>query len=993
MAPENIPITPSNDHHEEEGVVSDQKKKSEKRRIVITEVDIEKEAMDAAEAKMTADKSELKGFKGFCKKIWKHNLAFEYYRQKELIKARKAIQDSGNLYVAEKGDKTDHNDAMKAVVDRFTNEYEEEMIHTEAGEKKKVLSDDAPGEQNLKLKIQAMIGRYAKGEINDEQFSKEKDILFQDDVKKIKGEGGKNVVEKGKMYASNLLEIAKEVRQAVEHGEALNNLDLDFEVIVGKANVGVRTENNFSPVDKVIDKIQKSKLGMVFANETAIALGVAGLYSVLVKGSVSTAQKLSKLLGPLGLGISAGVGGAVAGVREGKRVQEERTQHSRDMAKGKSFEKNAERRTEMEEYRHETKGAGELVENLEKSLGLLDEKDEKSIKAVLAHLNEIEARISLSDQKSIDLIQYSDAKKIEQERMQLDLVRAKAKVELRKINGGNIKNVKGENVPLKKYLEGIKDARIDDFSKEKTTKDEAFHKFRQKKMTGAFVKGALIGAGVGVAVQEGMAFFGGSSEGLLSAKEAFAANGAPEVHHYTALGSLKHLYRYMMGDLPRMNASQMHEEVFGNTHFKLPVGVDFHKNANGSFDLLRNGNPIAKGLTLDQHGELTQSAKDILHQENILDTTSSTKIAGTLTAKDYADSHQKDFHHVDKDLWYDNNTPKPVFDKNELKLQWGGEKGTGIDKNGDFIFNIKHMKPDGSFHDKFSADAQDAMKSGELKILLSLSEDTQGQVHEIPINANGDVIINAKSEIGKILFENNNGSAVFKGKFAEVAEMMKGDGKDLAEHARILATHEGEGIPPIIDPQEISTTILNPLAENADDWPYAIPVLGRRPLERTRNPETPEPTPLPPEIISGSESGYEGSGTEGDRQKKEKARPSDIMKEFFKDSNVPEDKQRVKTELILNYYRENIKIDDREKFISMLMDFSKWVKIGNFEGATQTNKIDKSLEKNIRTKLKNIRNQKRKEALYSMVASYCAEKRETFEEKDIEWLVMCAKIF
>jgi len=840
MASESIPLTPPN-NHEEEGVVSDQKKKSEKRKIVITEVDIEKEAMDAAEAKMTADKSELKGFRGFCKKIWKHNLAFEYYRQKELIKARKAIQDSGNLYVAEKGDKTDHDDAMKAVVDRFTNEYEEEMIHTEAGEKKKVLSDDAPGEQNLKLKIQAMIGRYAKGEINDEQFSKEKDILFQDDVKKIKGEGGKNVVEKGKMYASNLLEIAKEVRQAVEHGEALNNLDLDFEVIVGKANVGVRTENNFSSVDKVIDKIQKSKLGMVFANETAIALGVAGLYSVLVKGSVSTAQKLSKLLGPLGLGISAGVGGAVAMTREGKRVQEERTQHSRDMAKGKSFEKNAERRTEMEKYRHETKGAGELAENLEKSLGLLDEKDGKSIKAVLAHLNEIEARISLSDQKSIDLIQYSDAKKIEQERMQLDLVRAKAKVELRKINGGNIKNVKGEDVPLKEYLEGIKDARIDDFSKEKTIKDEAFHKFRQKKMTGAFVKGMIVGASMGAVIQEGGAFLGISgSEGLLSTKESFAANGAPEVHHYTALGSLKHLYRYVMGDLPRMNASQMHEEVFGNNHFKLPVGVDFHKNANGSFDLLRNGNPIAKGLTLDQNGHLTNEAHQILKDENILasDSTQQISSGGTKeiihSPKEYVKNHENLFEKIKRGSWADNDTLKP--DKNELKLWWGGEKGTGIDSNGKYVFNMKHMIPTGSSHAGTHWNPEELLKEGKMKLLISLSEDSQNQVVEIPIDANGNAIIDPNSEIGKIAFENVNGHAKFLGRFAEVAVF---DGqKDGVDVFNPLATYGGKGLADwketIVTPgEEISTTILDIPAENTVDWPYAIPVLGRNPLERT----------------------------------------------------------------------------------------------------------------------------------------------------------------
>ncbi|MFZ2975109.1 MAG: hypothetical protein WA055_00585 [Candidatus Moraniibacteriota bacterium] len=855
MASENMPNTSPNNSYGEEGVVSQQKKKKQ---IIIAGVDYEKEAMDAAEARMTANKEDLsgprlfqgedrtskeqiKGIGNVLKKVWKHNLFHEYYRQKELSKARRAIKDSGNLYVAEKGDQTDHDNAMQAIVDRFSSEYEEDMIHSEAGEKKKTLGNESTEEQELKVEIQDIIRKYATGEIDENEFLERKDRLFNRDIPKIKGEGKSSLLEKSNLYASNILEIAKEVRQAVEHGEALNNLDLDFEVIVGKANVGVRTENNFSSVDKVIDKIQKSKLGMVFANETAIALGVASLYSVFVKGSVSTAQKLSKLLGPLGLGISAGVGGAVAGIREGKRVQEERTQHSRDMAKGKSFEKNAERRTEMEKYRHETKGATELTENLEKSLGLLDEKDGKSIRVVLAHLNEIEARISLSDQKSIDLIQYSDAKKIEQERMQLDLVRAKAKVELRKINGGNVKNIKEENVPLKEYLEGIKGARINDFLEEKTIKDEAFHKFRQKKMGGAFVKGALIGAGVGIAVQEGMALLGGNSEGLLSAKEAFAGSGAPEAHHFTAL---EYLRRYVMGDLPRMDASQMHEEVFGNTHFKLPAGVDFHKNANGSFDLLQNGNPIAKGLTLDQNGHLTNEAHQILKDENILTSDSTQQISSGGTKeiihspKEYVKNHENLFEKIKRGSWADNDTLKP--DKNELKLWWGGEKGTGIDSNGKYVFNMKHMIPAGSSHAGTHWNPEELLKEGKMKLLISLSEDSQNQVVEIPIDANGNAIIDPNSEIGKIAFENVNGHAKFLGRFAEVAVF---DGqKDGVDVFNPLATYEGKGLADWkeivkIPGEEISTTILEIPAENTVDWPYAIPVLGRNPLERTRGKE------------------------------------------------------------------------------------------------------------------------------------------------------------
>jgi len=213
MAPENMPYTP-NDSYEEKGVAREQKKKL---KVVIADVDYEDAARDAADASMTADKAELKGFRGFCKKIWKHNILQPYYHNKELAKARRRIQESGNSYVnEEKGDKSDHDNAMKALVERYVSDYDDTYtVHAEAGEKKKILSEEMPEEQDLKSKIQDMIGRYAKGEIDEAQFLKEKDDILQNDVKRIKGNDNENIIEKGNMYATNLLEIANEVRTPV----------------------------------------------------------------------------------------------------------------------------------------------------------------------------------------------------------------------------------------------------------------------------------------------------------------------------------------------------------------------------------------------------------------------------------------------------------------------------------------------------------------------------------------------------------------------------------------------------------------------------------------------------------------------------------------------------------------------------------------------------------------------------------------------------------
>ena len=60
----------------------------EKRKIVIARVDIERQARDVAEEKLLASKGEVKSVRGIFDRIWKQNLAHEYYRQKEISKAK-----------------------------------------------------------------------------------------------------------------------------------------------------------------------------------------------------------------------------------------------------------------------------------------------------------------------------------------------------------------------------------------------------------------------------------------------------------------------------------------------------------------------------------------------------------------------------------------------------------------------------------------------------------------------------------------------------------------------------------------------------------------------------------------------------------------------------------------------------------------------------------------------------------------------------------------
>ncbi len=750
---------------ENQGNLSGQQRDNKKKKIVIAQVDIDQQARDIGEERLLSSKAELKGFGGFLRKVWKHNLAHEFYRQRAIAKAKQEIQQSGNLYVGEKGEKADHENAMNAIVQRLAMEYDDEF--SRGGEEEKNLRDENPEEKNLKKDVQDLIKNFATGKISEKQFNLEKNKLFNVKLDGIKDLKGKDFAKKGSLYADNLLEVAKQIKDNISHNKGLDALDKDFEIVLSKAKAGVDTEANYNNIDKIIEKIQKSAIGKLFGNEVAISLGVSAIYGVAVKGSISAAQKTVKWVAPVvGMAASAGIGGAVAGFRENKRIKDERAQHGREMAKGgKDIEEGSENREEMEKTRHETKDATELSDNLQKALEeLKNQPDEKKFSEVLDKYNEIGFRVAVASRDKIDLISFSDAKKVEEERTNMYKICSETKAYLEENAGKGLANFCHNNKDLEDKIKQGRLAKIENFAKEKAIKDEIFNNIKSRKVKMAVAKGAAIGLAASLVVQEigaATGISGGSRDGL------FNSNGAHPDGQVRSLTLLKACRDYIFGDTPKM------------------------PSANGS---------------------------DVM-QEHIMET------------KNYVENHRDLFSSIKRGVWADNDTLKP--DKNELKMHWGGEKGSGVDANGNYVFNIKHMTHSGSFHGGKHWDPQELMKEGKIKMLISLSKDTQNQVVEIPFDANGNAIIDPNSEIGKLAFENIDGHAKFIGKFAEVAVM--GENKDGIDSANVLATLKGEGI------DGVSYVIPKPEDIPADyeadyeiDTPYVIPIVPHVPMEKLK---------------------------------------------------------------------------------------------------------------------------------------------------------------
>ncbi len=815
--------------------------KGEKIKVVLVNTDEIREdnVRDAAERKLTASKEDMRGFKGFFGKMWKHGMAREYYRQKEISRTRAAMNEHGSIYAGE-GDQAieqrAHEDAMRAIVDRFASEYKE-TVH--AGESRTTLDKKGTeGERKIHEDISTLIKEYAAGTLTDANFKEARTRLLQEVSESQEG------ARKNSSYADNLLEVARQVKLAVDHGTKLEDLDLELDIKLGTAKSAIRTEANYNAADRVIEAIKKTPVGRL-VNEGTLATGVAVAYSVGVwAGRSALSSNVAKILT---FGGSAAVAIGLTGFAENKRIKEDRRQHAREMAQGRSYEEGkSPRREEMDKYIYQMEGAGALTSGLrtlmydESELGnptvrTLSAEDRASLVSKLA---DIEARLSLNETQSIDLVSYSAPTAIERERLDLDLMRAKTRADLEKVF---TKTPDASGKSLAELIEIARTTRINDLTKGEEgieARNKRFNAMKGRRVAKAAAIGAISGLAVGAVVQETGAFFDsyqvGAVERLVRGDAVFNEGG----RHLgaTPAESLRALIEHR---LP-VDHGPLHQVILRDDgRVRLPEGMTITHSDHG-YQLSENGRVLADGLSLTSDGGLDQESIAQLEHRGLIVSASTEQITHTVNAnvapRDYLTQHPNlGQQHVSRDLWFDNDTPAPTFDRNELRLWWGGDHNQGLDANGQYTFSMEHMVRGGSFHSGLNADAQRLMVEGKLRILLSVSQDTQATPIEIPIGPDGSIHIDPDSETGRLLFRTDaNGHAQFLGRFAEVAEVT-GAGQDGTEHVRILATYEGQGVETVPSTTTTTvprtTTIINAPHDYRIDPPPVIPPWGRTPLE------------------------------------------------------------------------------------------------------------------------------------------------------------------
>lgn len=827
---------------------------------------VEGQARDIGDAKMSESKDQLdqNRITKFVRRIWKQNLMEGYYRNKEIQKARKDIIENKNLYHGEAEianqaqNKNSHKEAMDAIVEGFTSEYENEMLRQEERDSREKAG--AP----LNTAIKDLIKKYASTPTMDK-------AAFEEEKKRLINTHNPKYAKENSLYADNLFDIANEVKQAVAQGEKLDQMDFEVDLTFGKARESLNTEGKKTTLDKLFGD---NKFGKAISQNAILAGAVAGAYSLTKALTMNYGKRAAKWFG-FGAGLAAGA--IVEGVKENARVNRERSQNMRENAKGMKFtDPDMERRQEMAKNLYETKNATAIISELDGDLNLIKTGNvsEADMQSAFGRIAELEARIRLGDAQKIDLISYDHYGNVEKDRKKIGQRLGEIKVAIRKETATNPKAFMN-GASYDDYISGRTADQVKVFSEgDIAKKDKIFRGLKTRRIIRKMGQTMLMGAAAGFITQEVGALFT-SRDGVIEggAKSIYnhfsdESNHGADLHkNATALEALR---RNLFGESPRMSTEHMHEAIVGTTHLQLPDGVDIFDNGNGTYDFVRDGVVISNDIPLnfESNGNLSPESIALLNKndiytdfKNIHDPEGKIDGNGAKNPSEWVEQHKGSMHRIHRHFM-GNNTPmvdNPDYpgdprhrfgsDLNELRADWGGVNNTGVTEDGNYAFNVHRMTDDGSFQGDASVAAHKEMVGENLKMLLSVSKDSQQYVFEVDVDKYGNAIVDKNSDIGKMLFTTDaTGHAVYTGAYVEIAHQnVDVTYPDGGEDMDILATHIGDDAAHI--PHDDVPYVKFDIPDDTDyEPPYPIPIIPRRPLERGQYGEY-KPDDLPGKVL------------------------------------------------------------------------------------------------------------------------------------------------
>lgn len=496
------------------------KNEEEKKRLEarLKQIDEELGPLAAINADFTHDKKELahdiaeqqlneeQAKSNLIKRIWKGSIARKYYQKKyerQLLSGERAAGtgDDGKDIMLD----DIIRDRSGSAIRRFVLGATEDMqyIHEKIGKERKDGTYDGEklteADAETTNAVRGAIEKFASAKIPEGGSIEDLKRIFGNDIKRIKAEArdqGQNI---DATMIDNYLEVAVQARQRVEHGIAMDRVMEGFKVFNADVRNNMRTEAHRDNIDKIVNKVESSRFVSVIPAE-ALAMAAGTAWSLIQTGARSAAR----IAAPVG-GIA--VSGVLAGLRERNRVTEDRARMMRDAAvgleydgmsdeeiKGHRAKKRAKYEARIGGTLYDLRSANELTSNIAQAL------DSGDGEAKLRAIAEARVRIGYSDSEQKDLISYSSADRMGDERTNLDMAVIRAE-----------KSLSEEE---KRRLEILKTVVRKEINNDVNENDQDFRKVRAAQAVKQAGKTVLIGSAVFFASQEIMATIDPNKVGL-----------------------------------------------------------------------------------------------------------------------------------------------------------------------------------------------------------------------------------------------------------------------------------------------------------------------------------------------------------------------------------------------------------------------------------------------------------------------------------------------
>lgn len=756
-------------------------------RLRLVTVDQSVDAHRAARAKAQRDMTgELKGA-GFVKRWLKGNALKDIYNQLRKNKALSAIEETGDIYIHESDDAGAREAAILATIDTMASDQDEMRTHGNVGERREVLAEDS----EIAIGMKDFIARRIRGDIASDAELQEEAKLFLDEHRRTHPE---EVFGTGLVEVNNLLATTEAVRVAMEQGEKMEDLIANMSVVSGESRSGARTERT-NIVERLMDKLgNHPAVGALGLAPEAVGLAAAVATAVVRVGSKSVMHAAMLSLAPLTFtGVGFVGSGILAGLRENMRTRDDRAQEAIEGEQGRTPEAGDKRRNQIAKVAYDRMKATDMLEVFD-AINTADLTDQTKLEAAITTLASIEARIDYSEVNGVAVIEHTSAVDMSQERRQLAIARAEAKALINANLTPDMRTALGmdESKILDEVIGERSDAFIETFDKDRTAKDRAFHALQVRRFLKSGSLGVITSAVGAIAGQEILAMASDSRQGLIEQiwqHEATKPINGEE--HRTLLDSMVN-----HGTEHHAPSANFTKGALGGheKNFSFSNDQTLSKAPDGTFTLTDpNGHVIAEHLAENPNGSLTQASIDQLNQveggtfddTSKLITSQEASKPQSVSLREYM--KLKGAKPVTRDFDYENNTPAPIFDLNEQKLDLGGVNGSGITKSGSYQFNIGRMTNGGSFEGSNSAHVQELIKSGHVKLTVVGSD--PHEVFLLDVNKNGTVDIHPGDPAAPF-FKVTDGKLDIQARDIEAVQTNGVDSKGVT-HIRPLATIVG----------------------------------------------------------------------------------------------------------------------------------------------------------------------------------------------------------